>query len=170
MEEKSFKELLHTVTTFVFDVDGVFTDGSLFLDDKGGLLRTMNVKDGYAVKFALNKGYNIAVISAGQNETVKQRLQGLGIQDVYLNASDKVTCLNEIIAKYQLTKEQIVYMGDDLLDIPAMKCVGMPTCPQDAVPEVKAHARYISHKKGGKTCVRDIIEQVLKVRGDWLVF
>ena len=164
---KSFKEHLHTITTFIFDVDGVLTDGSLFIDNEGNLLRTMNVKDGYAMKVALNQGYNVCVISGGKNEAVKNRLVALGLNDVYLGANNKIQCMNEIIDKYQLTKDQILYMGDDLPDIPAMKMVGMPSCPQDAVPEVKAASFYISHKNGGKACVRDVIEQVLKVQSKW---
>lgn len=165
--EKSYKEFLSEITTFVFDVDGVFTDGSILVTSTGEMLRKMNVKDGYALKTALTKGYNICIITGGTNEGVKERLKGLGVTDIYMGAHHKAEPLQEYVNEHQLKPENIVYMGDDLPDVPPMKMVGLSTCPQDAVPEVKAVAKYISHKEGGKGCVRDIIEQVLKVRGDW---
>ncbi len=165
--EKSYKEFLGDITTFVFDVDGVFTDGSLLITDDGGMLRTMSVKDGYALKTALVKGYNVCIITGGTNEGVKKRLAGLGVTDIYLGAHHKEDPLREYLKMNDIAPENVLYMGDDLPDIPPMQIVGLPTCPQDAVPEVKAIAKYVSHKNGGKACVRDVIEQVLKVRGDW---
>lgn len=165
--EKSYKEFLSNITTFVFDVDGVFTDGSIIITSTGEMLRKMDVKDGFALKTALTKGYNVCIISGGTNEGVRERMLGLGVTDIYLGAHHKEDPINEYLKKYDLKPENILYMGDDLPDIPPMKLVGLPTCPQDAVPEVKAISKYISHKKGGKGCIRDVIEQVLKVRGDW---
>lgn len=165
--EKSYKEYLKDISTFVFDVDGVFTDGSLLITTDGEMLRKMSVKDGYALKTALQKGYNICIITGGTNEGVRNRLKGLGVTDIYMGAHHKNEPLTEYLTKNTISSENVLYMGDDLPDIPPMKMVGLPTCPQDAVPEVKEVSKYISHKNGGDACVRDVIEQVLKVRGDW---
>ncbi len=165
--EKNYKEYLEDITTFVFDVDGVFTDGGLLITAEGELLRKMSVKDGYALKTALQKGYNVCIITGGTNEGVRQRLAGLGVPDIYMGAHHKAEPLQEYLENNNIDPKNVLYMGDDLPDIPPMLKVALPTCPQDAVPEVKAIAKYISHKNGGDACVRDVIEQVLKVRGDW---
>lgn len=165
--EKSYKECLKDITTFVFDVDGVFTDGSLLITSEGEMLRKMSVKDGYALKTALQKGYNVCIITGGTNEGVRLRLKGLGVTEIYLGAHHKEEPLVEYLKKHKISAKNVLYMGDDMPDIPPMMLVGLPTCPQDAVPEVKAVVKYISHKNGGDACVRDVIEQVLKVRGDW---
>ncbi|SMC53367.1 KdsC family phosphatase [Cellulophaga tyrosinoxydans] len=165
--EKSYKEYLKNITTFVFDVDGVFTDGKLLITTTGEMLRTMDVKDGYALKTALTKGYNVCIISGGTNEGVRERLKALGVADIYLGAHQKETPLKEYLSTNNIKPEQVLYMGDDLPDIPPMLLVGLATCPQDATQEVKGVSKYISHKSGGNGCVRDVIEQVLKVRGDW---
>ena len=166
--EKSYKEYLKKITTFVFDVDGVLTDGTLLITTAGEMLRKMNVKDGYAMKVALNKGYKICIISGGTNEGVRNRLRVLGVTDIYLGAHLKNEPLEEYLDIYNINPEQVVYMGDDIPDILPMQMVGLASCPQNAVPEVKAVCHYISHINGGNGCVRDIIEQVLKVRGDWM--
>lgn len=165
--KKNYKELLSNINTFVFDVDGVFTDGSVLITTDGEMLRKMNVKDGYAVKTAIQKGYNVCVISGGTNAGVKERLKGLGVTDIYLGAHHKEEPLDEYLDVYNIDAENVLYMGDDLPDIPPMKRVALATAPQNAVAEVKAISDYVSHKNGGDGCVRDIIEQVLKVRGDW---
>ncbi len=165
--EKSYKEFLKNITTFIFDVDGVFTDGTVAIQTDGEMLRTMNVKDGYALKTALNKGYNVCIITGGTNEGVKKRLMGLGVTDIYMGAHLKIEALNDYLTNRPIDFQNILYMGDDIPDIPPMRVVGLSTCPQDAVPEVKGISNYISHKSGGHGCVRDVIEQVLKVRGDW---
>lgn len=165
--EISYKQLLHKIDTFIFDVDGVLTNGMLTIMPDGELVRHMNVKDGYAIKVALNKGFKVCIISGGTNMAVKSRLAALGIEDIYLGAHDKIKQFKEIITKYNLTAENIVYMGDDIPDAPVMQKVGMPCCPNDAVPEVQKIAKYISNFKGGEGCVRDIIEQVLKVQNKW---
>lgn len=167
MEEKSYKEYLNHITTFIFDVDGVLTNGTVLVTTSGELLRSMSIKDGFALKFAVSAGYNVAIISAGTNEGVKLRLEGLGIKDVFLGAHDKVKQFEAYIKANNIKSENILYMGDDVADYPVMKLVGLPSCPQDAIPEVKGIAKYISHKKGGEGAARDVIEQVLKVQGKW---
>ncbi|MCC4212675.1 KdsC family phosphatase [Leeuwenhoekiella parthenopeia] len=168
MSDKSYKEYLNQITTFIFDVDGVMTDGSLLIDSQGEMLRTMNVKDGYALKTAINKGFNMCIISGGTNEGVRSRLEALGVSDIHLGAHAKIEFLNEYLAKNNIKAENVLYMGDDIPDYPVMQLVGLPCCPQDAVKEIKEVAKYVSHKKGGKGCVRDVIEQVLKVQGKWM--
>ncbi|PHR98216.1 MAG: 3-deoxy-D-manno-octulosonate 8-phosphate phosphatase [Leeuwenhoekiella sp.] len=168
MSDKSYKEYLNQITTFIFDVDGVMTDGSLIIDSQGEMLRTMNVKDGYALKTAINKGFNMCIISGGTNEGVRSRLEALGVSDIHLGAHAKIEFLNDYLAKNNIKAENVLYMGDDIPDYPVMQQVGLPCCPQDAVKEIKEVAKYVSHKKGGKGCVRDVIEQVLKVQGKWM--
>lgn len=168
MEEKSYKEYLNQITTFIFDVDGVLTNGDLHVTNTGELLRIMNVRDGFALKFAVASGYNVAIISAGTNDGVKIRLEALGIKTVYLGAHKKLEKFYEYIESHNIKPENILYMGDDMPDYPVLKVVGLPCCPQDAVAEVKGIAKYISHKNGGQGAVRDVIEQVLKVQDKWV--
>ncbi|WP_086478261.1 KdsC family phosphatase [Arenibacter amylolyticus] len=165
--EKSYKELLHNITTFIFDVDGVFTDGKVVITSEGELLRTMSVKDGYALKVAIEQGYNVCIISGGTNEGVRVRLKGLGVTDIHMGAHHKIDPFEEYLDIYGIDPKNVLYMGDDIPDIPPLMEAGLPCCPQNAVPEVKAVSKYISHKNGGDGCVRDVIEQVLKVRGHW---
>jgi len=167
MEEKSYKEYLNHITTFIFDIDGVLTDGSVTVTTSGELLRKMNIKDGYALKTAVDLGYHICIISGGSNDGVRIRLNGLGITNVYLGTHNKIDQLNEFLSKYKIQPEQVLYMGDDLPDYHVMQKVGLPCCPQDAVPEIKNISKYISHKNGGYGAARDVIEQVLKVQGKW---
>lgn len=164
---KSYKEYLKQITTFIFDVDGVLTDGTVTIMSSGEMLRKMNIKDGYALKTAIDKGYNVCIISGGSNEGVRNRLKGLGVKDIYLGAHQKINPYQEYINTNNLNAKNIIYMGDDIPDVPVMKQVILPCCPQDAAYEVKEISKYISHKNGGKGAVRDIIEQVLKVQGKW---
>ena len=165
--EKSYKEILQHITTFIFDVDGVLTNGIVNVMSNGDLIRRMNVKDGYALKQAVDQGYNVAIISGGNNEGVRTRLKGLGINDVYLGTRNKIIQFNEYCKLYNLNPKNIMYMGDDIPDAEVMKVVGLACAPQDADSEIQRIAHYISHKKGGETCVRDVIEQVLRVQGNW---
>ncbi len=168
MAEKSYKEYLEHITTFIFDVDGVLTDGSVTVLTDGDMLRRMNVKDGYALKTAINQGFNFCIISGGTNKGVQLRLEGLGIKDIYLGAHNKIDQFNDYLSKNNIKAEHVLYMGDDIPDYPVMEVVGLPCCPQDAVQEIKSISKYISHKKGGEGAVRDVIEQVLKVQGKWI--
>lgn len=166
--EKSYKEYLTRITAFIFDIDGVLTDGTVLVNTDGQLLRRMNIKDGYALKTAVDRGFHICIISGGTNEGARIRLENLGIKDIFLGVSQKTKILNRYAAEKNIDLKNAVFMGDDLPDYRVMKMVGLPVCPQDAVPEIKAISKYISHKKGGKGCVRDIIEQVLKVQKKWM--
>ncbi|MFY0712730.1 HAD-IIIA family hydrolase [Seonamhaeicola sp. NFXS20] len=167
MEDKNYKEYLKQINTFIFDVDGVLTDGSVTIMTNGDMLRTMNIKDGYALKTAVDAGFNVCIISGGSNEGVRKRLSGLGIKDIFLGAHNKIDQLNEYLSNKGVQLENVLYMGDDIPDYPVMKLVGLPCCPQDAVQEIKNISKYISHKNGGKGAVRDVIEQVLKVHDKW---
>ena len=165
----SYKEYLKHITTFIFDIDGVLTDGSIGVNTQGEMFRTMNIKDGYGLKTAVDRGFNVCIISGGSNEGVRVRLQNLGIKDIFLGAHNKTQILEDYLKSHNLKRENILYMGDDLPDYEIMQKVGLPTCPQDAVPEIKAISKYVSHKKGGKGCVREVIEQVLKVQEKWML-
>ncbi len=165
---KNYKELLPEITTFIFDVDGVLTNGIVNIMTNGEMIRRMNVKDGYALKTAIDKGYNVAIISGGNNEGVRTRLNGLGIETVYLGVRNKLSVFNNYCKETGIKPENIVYMGDDIPDAEVMKVVGLSTAPNDADVEIQRIAKYISDKKGGEGCVRDIIEQVLRVQGNWL--
>ncbi len=166
--EKSYKEYLKDINTFIFDIDGVLTDGTIQVNTEGEMFRTMNIRDGYGLKTAVEQGFHVCVISGGTNEGVRVRLQNLGIKDIFLGAHHKTEILAQYLKTNNLERENILYMGDDLPDYEIMQEVGLPTCPQDAVPEIKAISKYISHKKGGKGCVREVIEQVMKVQGKWM--
>lgn len=163
----NYKEKLHLITTFIFDVDGVLTDGKIILDPSGEQLRSMSVKDGLALRQAINNGFKIAIISGGKSQGLIKRFEHLNIQDVYLGCDDKKDALNDFTHIYNINTTQILYMGDDINDWEVMKEVGLACCPQDAAAEIKAISDYISHKNGGEGCVRDVIEQTLKAQGKW---
>jgi 3-deoxy-D-manno-octulosonate 8-phosphate phosphatase (KDO 8-P phosphatase) len=160
-------ELFKKINTFVFDVDGVLTDGSVLLLDNGLQARTMNVKDGLALQMALKNGYNVIIISGGSSEPVIKRLQYLGLEEVHLGLKDKLKFFEGLQAQQNISWENVLYMGDDLPDIPVLQKAGLPCCPEDAVPEVKAVCKYLSPVKGGYGAVRDVIEKVLKLNGHW---
>jgi len=163
----NFKEKLQHIRAFIFDVDGVLTDGSLILMPDGEQIRTMNIKDGYAMQLAIKAGFQMAIISGRKCEGVIKRLQKLGIFNLYLGVDDKTEALDEFMLTYQIEKDQILYMGDDIPDLEVMKKIGTPTCPKDAVEEIKQISHYVSPLKGGKGCARDVIEQVMRVQGLW---
>ena len=167
---KSYKEIMNDITTFILDVDGVLTDSSVHITPTGEMLRVMNIRDGFAMKAAIESGYNVCIISGGSNEGVRIRLRNLGLTDIYLASSNKVETFKEYTELYHIDSEQVLYMGDDIPDYHVMQLVGLPTCPQDASPEIKAISNYISHKNGGKGAVRDVIEQVMRVQGKWNVY
>lgn len=155
------------VKLFVFDIDGVLTNGSLLVLETGEMARNMSVKDGYALQLAVKKGYKILVISGADSPAAKLRLEKLGIKDVFLKTLDKAAVLSKFMSKNKLAKEEVLYMGDDMPDIKPMQLSGIPCCPEDAVPQVKAISKYISRYKGGNGCVRDVIEKTLTLNGQW---
>ena len=163
----SYKEKLNEIKNFVFDVDGVFTDGSIVVDSDGNELRIFSTRDGIAVKLASDKGYNICIISGGKNEGGRKRLNRLGVKNVFLGVDDKIKVFNNYLNTNNLKLDETTFMGDDLPDIKILKMVGLSCCPNDAAPEVRDVVDYISNKKGGDGCVRDIIEQVLTIHGEW---
>lgn len=163
----NFKEEIAKIRAFVFDVDGVFTDGSLMVDGKGEFTRTYNAKDGYAVHYALKKGYKVCIITGGKGTSIEARFKILGVTKLHIDCRDKIVKLREFMVEYNLTAEQVMYVGDDLPDRDAMRVVGMPVCPNDAVPEIVEVSRYVSQFDGGKGCVRDVVEQVLRANNDW---
>lgn len=162
-----FLQKLKTITTLIFDVDGVLTNGDIIASDSGEFLRTFNIKDGYALQLAVKRGYLICIISGGRGLAMQKRFEGLGITEVFLGVSDKVAVFNSLLAKYDISASEVLYMGDDIPDLKVMQLVGLPTCPSDAVPEIKAISEYVSPYSGGKTAVRDIVEKVLKVQEKW---
>ncbi len=164
----NYKEKLLKINTFIFDYDGVLTDGTVILTSTGDALRSANVKDGYALQLAVKKNYRIAIISGGFSESIKHRFDSLKIEDVFLGVDKKIDVYNQYLETNNLKSENVLFMGDDIPDYEIMLAAGVPTCPSDAVEEIKKAATYISHQAGGHGCVRDIIEQVLKVQGKWL--
>jgi 3-deoxy-D-manno-octulosonate 8-phosphate phosphatase (KDO 8-P phosphatase) len=167
---KSYKEIMNTIDTFIFDVDGVLTDSSVHVSQNGEMLRIMNIRDGFAMKAAIESGYNVCIISGGNNEGVRIRLRNLGITDIHLASPNKVETFKEYTELYNIKPKNVLYMGDDIPDYHVMQLVGLPTCPQDAVAEIKAISKYISHKNGGRGAVREVIEQVMKVQGKWHLY
>ncbi|MGI9540813.1 MAG: KdsC family phosphatase [Flavobacteriaceae bacterium] len=167
MKMKNYKNLLPNIKTFIFDVDGVLTDGKILITNEGELLREFDTKDGYAMKCALVQGYKIVIITGGRNKGVEERFKELGVFDIYMGAHHKTEAYQDLLDNYDLDPETILYLGDDVPDIPVMEKVGLGCCPADAVSDVKAMADYVSHKNGGEGCVREIIEQVLRVQGKW---
>jgi len=159
---------LKDITTFIFDVDGVLTDGSVFVTESGDQCRTFNTKDGYALQLAVKCGYNVCIITGGKSTGVRHRLNSLGVTDVFLGAHVKLDIYKEYVAQKSIVPANVLYMGDDIPDIDIMKVIGLPTCPSDSAEEVKAVAQYISPALGGKGCVRDVIEKVLKIQGKWM--
>ncbi|POY37829.1 3-deoxy-D-manno-octulosonate 8-phosphate phosphatase [Solitalea longa] len=163
----SFLPKLKNITTLIFDVDGVLTDGSVLVTDDGHHLRTFNIKDGYALQLAVKKGYNVVVISGGKSEGVRKRLEGLGIKDIFLGTGKKIEVFEKLLKDNGIDAEQVLYMGDDIPDFIVMQKVGIAACPNDAVAEIQQISNYISPIPGGKGCARDVIEKVMKVQGNW---
>ncbi|MFD0792220.1 KdsC family phosphatase [Mucilaginibacter litoreus] len=165
---ESFLTKLKDITTFIFDVDGVLTDGTVFVTETGVQSRAFNIKDGYALQLAVKSGYNVAAISGSRSKSALFRLNSLGITDVYLGAHTKSERFKLYIEEKNIHPSTILYMADDIPDLAAMKLVGMPVCPADAAEEIKAICSYISPIPGGRGCVREVIEKVMKVQGTWM--
>lgn len=162
-----FKERLKNIKGLIFDVDGVLSMDTSPLDENGDPVRTANIKDGLAIRMAIQNGFQVAIITGANTQRVKLRYKKLGVENIYMNSFNKTEPLADFCAKTGIEKNEILYMGDDLVDFPILKVVGVATCPLDAVPEIKAISQYISDKKGGEGCVRDVIEQVLRSQQKW---
>ena len=160
-------ELFKGITTFIFDVDGVLTDGTVLVLENGLQARRMSIRDGYALQLAVKKGYRMLVISGAAASPVIDRLNKLGISDVHMGVRDKKSFIEKFAAANHLQAGEILFMGDDIPDLEAMSVVGLPVCPSDAATEIIAAAKYISPFNGGYGCVRDVIEQVLRQKNDW---
>lgn len=163
----NLKAKLKNISAFMLDVDGVLTDGMVITLPDGDQVRRMNIKDGYALQHAVKQGYHISIISGGTSESVRLRLNTLGIEEVNLGCKNKIEVFEKLKNKFNLEKENILYMGDDIPDYKVMQEVGFAACPNDAADEIKSVSDYISPKKGGQGCVRDLIEQVLRLQGKW---
>ncbi len=169
---KNYKELLHHIKAFVFDIDGVLTNGIFQIGPDGKPVRNLNSKDGYVIQLAIRKGYTVAVISGGKCEGVKASLQRLGLTDIYMSARHKIDAWKDLLAVHAhqgLKEENILYMGDDIPDYEVMQQAGLACAPADAAPEIREIAHYVSPKKGGEGCVRDIMEQTLKLQDNWML-
>ena len=164
----NYKELLRNINTFIFDYDGVLTDGSILTLDDGEAYRITNVKDGYALQLAVKKGYRVAVISGARADCMVHRLKALQIKDIYLGVEHKIRVFEQYLKDNNIEPSSVLFMGDDIPDYEVMMKAGVAACPADAAEEIKAVSDYISHVNGGKGCVRDVIEQVLKVQGKWM--
>jgi 3-deoxy-D-manno-octulosonate 8-phosphate phosphatase (KDO 8-P phosphatase) len=164
----NFKEKLKEIRTLIFDIDGVLSRQTITIDQTGTPMRTVNLRDGYALQLAVKRGYRIAVISGAINEPFRERLNNLNISDVYLGVRHKLPVYREYLDKHGLTDDEVLYMGDDIPDYEVMSVAGVAACPGDADSEIKQISGYISDKNGGEGCVRDIIEQVMRLHGTWL--
>ncbi len=163
----NFKEEIARCRTFIFDVDGVMTDGGIIPTVDGDFIRRYNAKDGYALAYALKMGYRVCIITGGRGKTLEYRLRMLGIRHYYLDCMDKISAMREYLHNEGVDPADVIYMGDDIPDLECMREVGIPVCPADSAAEVIEVSRYVSEFKGGEGAVRDIIEQVLRVHGDW---
>ena len=165
----NYKTKLHQIKAFAFDVDGVFTDGIFQCTADGDLIRSYNAKDGFGLRTALTQEYPVAIITGGFSKSISNRFLTIGVknEDLYQNSRNKIPDFEDFCCRYGLKPEEVAFMGDDIPDIPILKVCGLAVCPADAVPEVKAVCDYVSAFPGGKGCVRDLIEQVLKIHGKW---
>lgn len=162
-----FLEKIKHIKVFILDVDGVLTDGTVLVTETGEQHRRFNIKDGYALQLAVKRGYHVIAVSGGRSKGIELRLKGLGITQVFLGLDSKTETYQNFLSSSGFSADQILYMGDDIPDLPVIKMVGLAVCPADAVEEIKVVCDYISPIKGGEGCVRDVIEKVLKIRGDW---
>lgn len=159
---------LSKIKAIIFDIDGVLSAETITMNAEGEPLRTVNIKDGYAIQLAVKMGLHIAILSGAQTESVRRRYEGLGVPDIFLKAAVKIKVYDDFLAKYRLSNENVIFVGDDIPDYEVLSRCGCPCCPADAAPEIKEICTYVSHKKGGYGCGRDIIEQVLRAQGKWM--
>ncbi|MBS1566921.1 MAG: HAD-IIIA family hydrolase [Bacteroidetes bacterium] len=167
MNHCNLLNVFKSISCFVFDVDGVLTDGSLLVFDDGQMVRRMHVRDGYALQLAIKKGYRVVIISGGDSEAVRQRLNKLGVHDVYMKVENKKKVLDDYLTANGIPWQEVLFMGDDIPDYEVMREAGLSCCPADAANEIKHISQYISTFKGGNGCARDVIEKVLKLNQKW---
>lgn len=165
---ESFLHKLKDITTFIFDVDGVLTDGTVYVTENGEQSRAFNIKDGYALQLAVKCGYNVCAVSGSRSKSALYRLNSLGVKDVYMGIHTKIEKIKIYLEEKSISPEKVLYMGDDIPELEVMKILGLPVCPADAAEEIKAVSLYISPLAGGKGCARDVIEKVLKIQDKWL--
>lgn len=163
----NFKEDIAKIEAMIFDVDGVMTDGRIIPTAEGDFIRCYNCKDGYALAYAIRHGYRVCIITGGYGAILERRLRMLGVQEYYIDCMDKISTLRAYMKRHGLAPEQVLYMGDDIPDLECMRAVGMPVCPANSASEVLEISRYVSEYEGGHGAVRDIVEQVLRAKGDW---
>lgn len=163
----NYKTKLHGIRLFAFDYDGVFSNGTILLMPDGAQVRSASVRDGFAVQWAVKQGLQLALITGGKEPAVSDRMRGLGVQHIHLGAHDKLAAANEIARSLGISFNEMAYMGDDMPDLPVLREVGLSACPQDAVPEVRVEVDYVSPFPGGAGCVRDLLEQYMKLHGLW---
>lgn len=168
MQKPSYKQNLHQIRAVFLDIDGVITDGKLLMHPSGEFLRNMSTRDGYAIKKAANSGIKVFVISGGSSQSMRNRLEFLDVSEIHMGVKDKVAVLETILKNHQFTKNEALYMGDDIPDYAVMQEVGISACPKDACNEILAIADYVSHYNGGNGAVRDVLEQLLKIKGAWM--
>ena len=160
---------LNKIRAIIFDIDGVLSAETITMGPDGLPLRTVNIKDGYAFQLAMKLGLRIIIITGANTPSVRVRYEGLGVEDVCLGCAVKIETYDSLLAKYGLTDEEVMYMGDDIPDLEIMRRVGCPVCPKDACPEIRDVSLYVSDRKGGYGCGRDVIEQVLRAQGKWVM-
>ena len=160
---------LKEIKAIIFDIDGVLSSETITLSSEGEPLRTVNIKDGYAIQLAMKLGLRIAIMTGAKVISIRKRYEGLGVEDIYIGCSVKIETYETFLHKYGLTDKVIMYMGDDIPDLEIMRRVGCPVCPKDACPEIKEVSIYVSDRIGGHGCGRDIIEQVLRAQGKWIM-
>ena len=159
---------LKNIHTIIFDVDGVLSEETITMSAEGEPLRTVNIKDGYAIQLAVKQGLRIVIMTGGNTSAVRRRYEGLGVTDLYMGCKVKLKAYDDLKAKYHIADSEVLYVGDDVPDIEIMRLVGCPCCPADACPDVQAVSIYVSDRKGGRGCGRDIVEQVLRAQGKWM--
>ena len=160
---------LKKIKAIIFDIDGVLSAETIVLSAEGEPLRTVNIKDGYAIQLAMKLGLRIVILTGGKTRSVRVRYEGLGVEDIYMGCAVKIETYDAFLSKYGLTDEEVMYMGDDIPDLEIMRRVGCPVCPKDACPEIKEASLYVSDKAGGYGCGRDVIEQTLRAQGKWVM-
>ena len=160
---------LRKIRAIIFDVDGVLSSETITLSPGGEPLRTVNIKDGYAIQLAMKLGLRIVILTGARTQSIRVRYEGLGVEDIYIGASVKITTYEALLQKYGLSDDEVMYMGDDIPDLEVMRRVGCPVCPKDACPEIKDACLYVSDRRGGHGCGRDVIEQTLRAQGKWVM-